>query len=43
MSNDAVRQAVEKTAKLFESEPSKARVSTPPVTARLTSDLTFRI
>ena len=43
MSNDAVRQAVEKTAKLFESEPSKARISTPPVTACLTDGLTFRI
>jgi len=43
MSNEAVRQAVEKTAKLFELEPNKARVSTPPVTASLTTGLAFRI
>jgi hypothetical protein len=43
MASDNVRQAVEKTTKVFESEPSKARVSTPPVTARLISGLTFGI
>jgi uncharacterized OsmC-like protein len=43
MASDSVRQAVDKTTKLFESEPSKARVSTPPVTARLISGLTFGI
>jgi hypothetical protein len=43
MSNEAVRQAVEKTSKLFESEPSKAKVNTPPVTASLTTGLAFRL
>jgi uncharacterized OsmC-like protein len=43
MSNDAVREAVEKTTKLFQSEPRKAQVSTPPVTAYLTTGVTFRI
>jgi putative redox protein len=43
MSNDAVRQAVEKTTKLFQSEPSRAQVSTPPVTACLTAGVMFRI
>jgi hypothetical protein len=42
-SNEAVRQAVEKTSKLFQSEPSKAKVNTPPVTALLTTGLVFRL
>jgi len=43
MSNEAVRQAVEKTSNLFESEPGKAKVKTPPVTASLSSGLAFRL
>jgi len=38
-----VRQAVEKTSNLFESEPGKAKVKTPPVTASLSSGLAFRL
>jgi len=43
MSNETVRQAVQKTSKLFESEPSKAKVKTPPVTASLSTGLAFRL
>jgi uncharacterized OsmC-like protein len=43
MSNETVGQALEKTAKLFQSEPTKAKVSTPPVTASLVNGLVCRI
>ena len=43
MSNETVRQAVQKTSRLFESEPGKAKVKTPPVTASLSTGLAFRL
>jgi uncharacterized OsmC-like protein len=40
---DTVRDSLEKTAKLFQANPGKACVSTPPVTASLRTGLAFQV
>jgi uncharacterized OsmC-like protein len=43
MTTESVKKAVDETARLFDREPERARVSTPPVTATLDDSVSFRI